>query len=98
MTERARGMASLVTVAGSAARCSSRGSPEDLPRSVAPGGAHHAAARMRAGSAQVQTPDRCLVLRRAGHGARHEKLVKGKIRVMPVPTADSKLPLNIHGR
>src|SRR5277367_5281212 len=68
---------------------------QNLLGRVATGEPHHAAARVRAGAADIEAFDRGAVLRDAGHRADHEELVEGEVAMMPMAAGDAELPLDI---
>ena len=50
---------------------------------------------MRACPAQIQARERRLVLGRTGQRSHHEELVEGEFHVVPVPTGNTKFPLDV---
>src|ERR1700733_9510720 len=64
-------------------------------RRIATGDAHDAAARVTAGTAQVQPAQWRAILRGTRHRSHDEELVERQLSVMPVSAADAKLPLDV---
>src|SRR4029077_7347021 len=69
--------------------------PDDLPRRVATGKPHYAAARVTARAAEVEARDRCAVLRGARHRTQHEELIERELGVVPVASGHAELALQI---
>src|SRR5262245_53528063 len=72
--------------------------PQRLPRRVAAAGAHHAAARVRPGAAEVEPLDRRPVARPAGDRPHEEDLVRRDLAVEDVPAGEPEALLQVPGR